>query len=1145
MKKNLLLLFIVILGNLSSAQPTLDWVNGLQSFQIFPGSQNSNTFNVHEVDSNNVIIVGNFKDSIDVDPDTGVTKVISNGQLDILFAKYDQNGKLKWFNQIGSGINDIALDIEIDQFGNILIAGSFGGTVDFDPGAGVTTLTSFRNLDGFVAKYTSSGDFLWVKQFNGDPTVGMRDIAINDRGDIFLLGIISGPTNFDPGNSNFMLSSNGGTDIFILKLNSLGSFIWAKSFGGSTNDFPGDFTISDNGFFYIAGGFVNTVDFDPGIGVFNLSSNGSSDIFILKLDSNGSFVWAKSAGSASNDNGRNIVIHPDGDLVLFALFSDSVDFNFDTTNTFLSSNGITDVAVVKYSSNGNLIWARSIGNSNSNWIEDADVSPNGGIYFTGYFTDTLDLDPGSNSHLVNSNNNPDGYLNKLDSEGNFVWGTSFGGKGYDASFFVDAHRSSNVYFSGRFTDTALYGFNKIDTLITPVNFRSNAFFAKIINCIDSVSISASSCENYQFGNALLTESGNYQRVLYDVNGCDSIITLTLTIYKPSADTFKIINCIDYTWPQNGITYSNSGFYSDSLTDFRGCDSILVLDLTINQPSSETIKINSCGDYTWAQNSVVYSSTGIYVDTITNTLGCDSIVTLDLTINQPTSETVQVSSCKDYTWAQNSGVYNSSGTYMDTITNTYGCDSIVTLVLTINQPSADTLTVINCGDYTWLQNAITYSSSGIYADTLTNRFGCDSILTLDLTINQATSETVQASSCGDYFWPQNQTNYANSGIYRDTITNTLGCDSIVTLDLTVNQATSDTIQVSSCESYTWSQNQTSYTNSGFYIDTITNTLGCDSIVTLDLTINQTTSESIQISNCGEYVWAQNGVVYDSSGIYVDTLTNNVGCDSIVMLNLTVNKSTADTLTITSCDDYTWIHNGVTYAASGIYADTLINGNGCDSILVLDLTINQSTSETVQVHSCRNYTWLQNAVVYDSTGLYKDTITNVLGCDSIITLDLTVNSIDTSVTRSGFTLIANVDSAAYQWLDCNSNFQRLPADTNKRFLVITNGSYAAELTQNGCVDTSRCINVSNVGLSKVRTNSDIIIYPNPTGGVIYIKELNPSQLSLITILSIEGKVLESIESRNQNDIQLELNYPNGIYLLQISDNIGSKIIKIVKQ
>nr|AUN35660.1 hypothetical protein [uncultured bacterium] len=349
----------------------------------------------------------------------------------------------------------------------------------------------------------------------------------------------------------------------------------------------------------------------------------------------------------------------------------------------------------------------------------------------------------------------------------------------------------------------------------------------------------------------------------------------------------------YNW--NGQDYSVAGIYSITLTSSSGCDSIATLDLIVTQETASNTIAGTCDNqlpYSWNGNT--YISSGNYSVTLTNAAGCDSIATLQLTVNPVSTSNTDLTVCTTqlpYTWNGNS--YSTTGTYSVTLTSAAGCDSIATLHLSAN-PTVTSTTPANICDnqvpYTW--NGNSYAATGTYSVTLTGSGGCDSIATLQLTINPVVTSTTSFTVCNDqlpYSW--NGQNYSTPGLHSVTLVSAAGCDSIATLNLIINQSTSSNTIESTCENqlpYSWNGN--SYTSGGSYSVTLTNAAGCDSVATLLLTVNPLTSSTTNASVCSAqlpFVW--NGQNFTTAGTHVVTLTNSAGCDSIATLNLTINQT----------------------------------------------------------------------------------------------------------------------------------------------------------------------------------------------------------------------------------------------------------------
>jgi hypothetical protein len=228
-------------------------------------------------------------------------------------------------------------------------------------------------------------------------------------------------------------------------------------------------------------------------------------------------------------------------------------------------------------------------------------------------------------------------------------------------------------------------------------------------------------------------AGTYQIKLISYNGaCSDTNSINILVSSPSSASISNTACQSYTWPINNQTYTQSGIFSTTIQNIAGCDSVITLNLNINQPTNSSESVSNCGNYSWAANGQTYTQSGTYTSTFTNAAGCLSTQTLILTINQPTNSSETISNCSSYTWSANGQTYTQSGTYTSTFTNAAGCLSTQTLILTINQPSDSTLTESAIDSYTL--NGQTYTQSGTYTQVIPNAAGCDSTITLNLTLN---------------------------------------------------------------------------------------------------------------------------------------------------------------------------------------------------------------------------------------------------------------------------------------------------------------------------------------------------------------------------------------------------------------------------
>lgn len=686
------------------------------------------------------------------------------------------------------------------------------------------------------------------------------------------------------------------------------------------------------------------------------------------------------------------------------------------------------------------------------------------------------------------------------------------------------------------------------TLTNVYGCDSTATLNLTINNTTSGSESVSSCGNYTWsanGNTY-TSSGAYSATLTGANGCDSIATLNLTINNPNSGSESVSACTNYTWAANGQTYTSSGSYSALLTNMNGCDSTATLNLTINTPSSSNQTVSACTNYTWPENGQTYTSSGAYSTTLTDMNGCDSVVTLNLTIHQNQATTDNVTACGSYTWAANGQTYTSNGAYTATLTNMYGCDSVVTLNLTISTTASTTQNVSACGSYTWSANGQTYTSSGTFSELLTSSTGCDSTVTLNLTINTANSGSETVTACNTYTWPANGQTYTSSGAYTAILTNAAGCDSTATLNLTINSTINGATEtVAACNNYTWPANGQTYVTGGTYTATLTSVSGCDSIVTLDLTLGASNSGSESVTSCDNYVWPANGNTYSSTGSYSTTLTNIQGCDSTAILNLTITNSNTGSENATACESFTWSADGNTYTSTGTYTAVLQNQAGCDSTVTLNLTVNAADSIGEVVETCDAFFWNVNGTTYTSSGQFTEVFSNTNGCDSIRYLDLTINTVNVGITMvDDTTLQANAAGASYQWINCDTN-NDVNGETNQTFYPSSDGSYAVQVIEGSCVDTSACITVSGLGIIENDFGNGLEVYPNPTHGTITIKFNDKLDQVTVSLINTLGQLVREEVYSHTASIEFDIHEAAGAYFIKIVSGDKHAYLKVLKK
>lgn len=417
-----------------------------------------------------------------------------------------------------------------DSKGNILITGEFSGEVDFDPSADTFNLISSANGDIFVQKLNSNGDLIWVKQFTGTGKSSGYSITVDSADFICVTGFFLNTVDFDPSPSTFNLSANGSSDVFILKLDAAGNLVWAKKIGGPGTDFGYGIAVDSSSNVYITGTFASTADFDPDSGSCNLTSRGMVDIFIEKLDKSGNFVWAEQIGDTGTDHSHGIVVLNSG-VYITGYFGGTVDFNPGTETYFLTATGIRDVFVEKLDTAGRFIWAKSMASTDQAWGNSIAVDKAGNVYTTGTFSGNLNV----SQSLQFSSIGFDVFIQKLDSNGNLLWAKSMGGQGMDIGISLAVDALGNSYSTG------LSEGSTGDIFIQKLDSLGNLLWVKIVGSNDDLS-----------NGIAIDLSGNIYTTGY-FRGVGN--------FSPGPDTFYLVSNQDYNmvvtkWGQNTANIIN-------------------------------------------------------------------------------------------------------------------------------------------------------------------------------------------------------------------------------------------------------------------------------------------------------------------------------------------------------------------------------------------------------------------------------------------------------------------------------------------------------------------------------------------------------------------------------------------------------------
>jgi hypothetical protein len=375
--------------------------------------------------------------------------------------------------------SDTGRAVTTDAAGYVYVTGSFQGTAVFGSGATAVQLRSTGSDDVFVAKYTPTGALVWARSMGGAGSDQGLGIAVDAQGNVYTTGSFTGTADFDPSGGVFGLTSAGGADIFVSKLDAAGNFVWADALGGTGTDQASAIAVDAAGNVYLTGSFEGTADFDPSAGTFNLTSAGGSDVFVTRLDGAGNLVWADALGGPAADQANGIAVDAAGNVYTTGSFQGTADFDPSAAGTFnLTSAGDSDAFVSKLDASGNFVWADALGGAGTDQGNAIALDAQGNVYTTGSFQGTADFDPSAGTFNLTSAGGADAFVSKLNGAGNFIWARSMGGPGTDQGLGIAVDPQGNVYTTGSFEGTANFNPSAAAFNLTSAG-GSDAFVSKL------------------------------------------------------------------------------------------------------------------------------------------------------------------------------------------------------------------------------------------------------------------------------------------------------------------------------------------------------------------------------------------------------------------------------------------------------------------------------------------------------------------------------------------------------------------------------------------------------------------------------------------------------------------------------------------
>lgn len=355
-------------------------------------------------------------------------------------------------------------------------------------------------------------------------------------------------------------------------------------------------------------------------------------------------------------------------------------------------------------------------------------------------------------------------------------------------------------------------------------------------------------------------------------------------------------------------------------------------------------------------------------------------------------------------------------------------------------------------------------------------------------------------------------------------------------------------VITCNEYLSPSGKFLWTNSGTYSDTLMNASGCDSVIVVSLTVIGASTDSISLTECAPLLSPSGKYLWSATGTYADTIASAAGCDSIISVDLVINAPSGDTIVVDECNSFVSPSGKYTWGISGVFTDTLSNQLGCDSVITVDLTLGYSSNFFNTEFSCGPFLSPSGKYAWSSSGTYTDTLINADGCEDFFTIDLSVVLIDTTVTNFTDSLAANSPGLIYQWLDCDGGYAQISGAMSQGYKPEKTGSYAVEIISNVCADTSACffVAVANDGLARHSFGPQVKVFPSPVTSDLYL-DLGETVANLeIELLTLLGQQVLHQQHQRMESTRLDLSgLPAGIYILRLRDDSRQSVFQVQVQ
>lgn len=1102
-----------------------------------------------------------------------------------------QKVKTSWVRNSTSTTDVYYSEVATDAIGNIYIGGWFSGTTNF----GSVSLTSNGAKDYFLMKKTSAGQLIWVKKIGGLGNEELLyEMKVDNAGNTYMAGVFSGTITV----VTAPLTSFGGTDGFLIKIDSSGNHLWSKSLGSSSDDQATSVRFDNQGNVIVSGFFRTTGNF----GGVSLTSSGSADVFVAKFSSAGNTLWANKYGSTAYD--QNYALTTDNAGYIY------ISGNVGATITFGNSTA-SGTYFAKLSSTGTPLWARSISGIYTSYQMQNDAR--GNIILIGWFTNSINL-MGKISLSSYMANDQDVFIAKIDSSGNPSWAYAANSPGaqYGLSLALDAN--GDIYMAGQTSDSLNYrghkkrGIGGVDAFVLKVDSTGGFIESKIFGSTlidESHGVAASTAgtfymvgtyrQNQYFDNVLVpgsvSGSGYLAKLELNLMPQPTLPASGIQTFNVGRDSMNVrftkgngsgrlvlarkgtpVNASPFdqnVYNANNIFALGHQIGNGNFVVFNGVDSSFLLKGL--DPNS--LYYLSVVEYNGAGDSVNYLTAN--QPSVSQYTKPDATVSGNLTFcsGDSTKLTATGGNNLSYQWYKDSSPLqgataqtfhaSSNGIYTAHVSNSAGT-SISNAIQVVVKPLPPANITFSGNDSICSPDSVLLTVP--YYSTNTYQWKLDNV-----NINNGFNNSLWVKSSGSYsvkVTDNVSTCFANSSAQRIVVSQ----PPVLNFSMSNNDTicSGDTLFISATpangiNTFQWWVNNSiisgansaqlgvttggSYALSAMYANSCSHLYSPISVVVISLP-NTSVAQIGNTTFClGDSVvfQANSGNGYTYEWFNASTSLN------LYSARLAVMNSGNYSVKVTDKFNCSKISSAINVTANPL-PSALIASPAASS---LSFCFGDSISLLAQTTAGLQYQWLNNGLpipqstdsvlVVKNTGVFAVRVTDSNTCSSTSSgkqINVNMSPAKPQVSINGNTL-TTISGFLYQWY---FNGGLLPNATSQFLTASQNGFYMVKVTDiNGCFSFSDPFSYSNTGIKKQFGSDNLVLYPNPNNGNFTIQFFEPQSGNIFMQLAdVLGRVVYEEDRKIEAGINLfpvsVINIPAGIYFLQLEVNGKSNILKI---